>query len=112
MLAGICLPPLLFLPETFGPAILCRKAKNARKRQPGSRIYAPLELKHVDFRELATKVLLRPMYMLVTEPIVTACCMYLSLIYAVIFILFQAFPEIYPRMCFSPDELALANVVL
>ena len=94
--AGICAPPLLFLPETFGPAILMQKAKAHRKQYPESGVYASLELVHKTPLQLITQVVGRPLRMMLTEPIVSASCLYLSLIYGVIFMLFQAYAVIFP----------------
>lgn len=108
ILAGSCLVPLLFLPETYGPAILMRKAKRMRKENPGSNVYAPLELQHLGARQFVSKVLGRPLRMLFAEPIVSATCLYLSLIYAVIFMLFQAYPIVFSIYNFTPGEVGLA----
>lgn len=102
--------PLLFLPETFAPAILMSRAKKIRKENPGSKTYAALELQpKISVRQFATKVLGRPMRMLVGEPIVTACCLYLSLIYAVVFMLFQAYPIIFTRKTPSFEHSSFAD---
>lgn len=96
--AGACLIPLLlFLPETFTPVLLKQKAKRIRKEHPGSNVYAPLELQKLSALQLVTRILGRPLRMMVLEPIVSACCAYLSLMYATAFILFQSFSVIYPR---------------
>ncbi|EME40417.1 hypothetical protein DOTSEDRAFT_90658 [Dothistroma septosporum NZE10] len=109
ILAGISIVPLLFLPETFGPAILAKKAKKLRKENPGTEIYASLELKETGFKQLIVTILGRPLRMLLTEPIVTACCLWLSIIYAINFMLFQAFDQIFPPIYgFSSGETGLA----
>jgi hypothetical protein len=87
----------LFLPETFGPALLKAKAKKMRKEQPGCNVYAPLELQHTGIWQMATRIVGRPIRMMLTEPIVSACCLYLSLVYGAVFMLFQSFSVIYPR---------------
>lgn len=109
ILAGITIVPLLFLPETFGPAILMTKAKKLRKQNPGKEIYAPLELKETGLKQLIITTLGRPLRMLLTEPIVTACCLWLSIIYAINFMFFQAFAQIFPPIYgFSPGQTGLA----
>lgn len=110
--AGACaVPMLIFLPETFGPVLLKAKAKKIRKEQPGSNVYAPMELQHMTALQLVTRILGRPLRMMILEPIVSACCCYLSLMYATAFILFQSFSVIYPResRLFSSD-LSNANM--
>ncbi|SMQ54003.1 unnamed protein product [Zymoseptoria tritici ST99CH_3D7] len=101
--------PLSFLPETFGPAILMSQAKHLRRQDPDANIYAPLELKHTTPRQLITQVLGRPIRMGITEPIVSAVCLYLSLIYGVIFMLFQAYGVIFPPIYnFTQGQTGLA----
>lgn len=68
-----------------------------RSKDPNLKVYGALELKKISSRQFVTTVLGRPLRMLVTEPIVTASCLYLSLIYAVFFILVQVYPLIYER---------------
>lgn len=113
ILAGVTIPPLLFLPETFGPAILMSKARRLRREQPGVNVYASLEMKDTTPRQVITQVLGRPLRLLVLEPIVSACCLYLSLIYGIIFMLFQAFSVIFqPIYGFGQGEVGLAFIPL
>jgi hypothetical protein len=85
------------------------KARKHRKEHPNSNVYAPLELVHKTPWQLVTQVIGRPLRMMGTEPIVSACCLYLSLIYGVIFMLFQAFAVIYPPIYgFSQGSTGLA----
>lgn len=46
-------------------------------------------------KQLVTRVLTRPIRMILTELIVTATCLYLSLVYAIFYMSFQAFPIIF-----------------
>ena len=66
--------PLVFLPETYAPTILLRRAKKIRKDAPGSNVMAPIELEKSGIRELVVVVLARPMRMLFTEWIVLFSC--------------------------------------
>lgn len=94
--AASCAVPLLFLPETFGPKLLLLKARRIRKQQPDANVYAPLELKHTTPMQVVTQVIGRPLRMMLAEPIVSACCLYLSLIYAIQFMLLQVYSVIFP----------------
>lgn len=49
----------------------------------------------MDLRQLAVRVLTRPLRMLFFELIVSASCVYLSLVYAIFYMTFQSFPMIY-----------------
>ncbi|CZT15291.1 related to fluconazole resistance protein (FLU1) [Ramularia collo-cygni] len=112
--AGACfVPQLFFLPETFGPALLKAKAKKMRKEHTGANVYAPLELQRVGALQMVTRIVGRPLRMMLLEPIVSATCCYLSLMYATAFILFQSFSVIYPPIYgFGNLETGLAFLPL
>ncbi|KAJ8129852.1 hypothetical protein O1611_g3778 [Lasiodiplodia mahajangana] len=94
--AGSTLIPVLFyLPETYAPVLLTRRAQKLRKADPTIRVYAAFELEKKDLRQVVTKVLTRPIRMISTELIVTATCIYLALVYAIFYISFGAFPIIF-----------------
>ncbi|KAI1498080.1 major facilitator superfamily transporter [Biscogniauxia marginata] len=93
--AGVSLAILIFLPETYAPVLLTRRAVKLRKENPKAEVYSSMELENQDFKQLLTRVLTRPMRMLITELIVTATCLYLALIYAIFYMSFQAFPLIF-----------------
>ncbi|KAL3424165.1 Polyamine transporter 3 [Phlyctema vagabunda] len=95
IIAGASWPALLCLPETYGPAILKRRAIQLRKSTGADNLYAPIELENQGFKQLATVVLTRPLRMLFFEFIVLATCLYLSLAYAIFYMYFEAYPIIY-----------------
>lgn len=93
--AGVSCIPLVFLPETYAPFILLRRARKIRKENPGSKATAALELEKSDMRSIVTVVLARPLKMLFTEWLVGLSCLYLAFIYGIYYIFFQAYPIIY-----------------
>ncbi|EME84841.1 uncharacterized protein MYCFIDRAFT_195784 [Pseudocercospora fijiensis CIRAD86] len=113
VLAGVCAVPLVFLPETFGPRILLLKARRIRKEKEGGNVFAELEIQKTSTKQLFTQVLGRPLRMVLTEPIVSACGLYLSLIYAIQFMLFQSYSVIFPPVYgFGPGETGLAFLAI
>lgn len=96
--AALSLIPLAFLPETYAPVLLVRRARRLRKQHPELDIIAEHEREKLDLQQLATRVLTRPLRMLFLEPIVTATCAYLALCYAIFYMTFQAFPIIYVNL--------------
>lgn len=97
--AGATLVPVvLFLPETYAPVLLTRRARNIRKADPTAQVYAAFELEEKEIKQVVTKVLTRPIRMILTELIVTATCAYLALVYAVFYISFGAFPIIFQNL--------------
>ncbi|KAL4862166.1 hypothetical protein BDV12DRAFT_190614 [Aspergillus spectabilis] len=106
--AGVTLAGLIFLPETFGPVVLKRRAAELSK-QLGKEVSAPVSKLDTD---LAT-IFLRPLYMLVFEPIILATSLYVGVVYALVFFFFQAYPIIFPEVYdFSIQMTALAFLPL
>ncbi|KAI1372252.1 major facilitator superfamily transporter [Hypoxylon crocopeplum] len=96
--AGLTLILVLFLPETYAPVLLSHRAAKIRKADPNAQVYSATELEPRDMTQLITRVLTRPIRMILTELIVTATCLYLSLVYAIFYMSFQAFPIIFQNV--------------
>ncbi|EGV64349.1 hypothetical protein CANTEDRAFT_104603 [Yamadazyma tenuis ATCC 10573] len=88
MFSGAILPFVLALPETYKPIIL---AKRMKKR--GIAIYKPPVVQLLKVTMFVT--MLRPMEMLVVEPIVLVWSFYIAFVFAVLFGFFEAFPIIF-----------------
>ena len=107
--AVVSLALLAFLPETFAPVLLERRARRLRKANPALRVLAPRELEPRSIRQLATVVLTRPLRMLASELIVSTTCAYLALIYTIFYMSFQAFPLVFQGLYgLSPGATGLA----
>ncbi|KAL4929771.1 MFS transporter [Aspergillus undulatus] len=115
--AGLTLVGLVFLPETFGPAILKREAAKLSK-ETGNVVTPPLSKQNTDLKT----IFLRPLYMLVFEPIILFTSIYLAFVYALVFFYFQAYPIIFPEvygfsikitsLAFLPVGLGAASTAL
>ncbi|TGJ80613.1 hypothetical protein E0Z10_g8152 [Xylaria hypoxylon] len=92
------IPVVLFLPETYAPVLLTRRAQKLRKVDPTAQVYAAFELEEKGVNQVITKVLTRPIRMILTETIVTATCLYLALVYAIFYISFAAFPIVFQEL--------------
>ncbi|KAJ6133773.1 hypothetical protein N7523_000095 [Penicillium sp. IBT 18751x] len=86
ILAGVTLVPVLFLPETFKPAL----SHQPRKRGEG----------------ILVRTLARPLYMISYEPIITFTCLYLSFASAIFFMYFEAYPLIFQGVYGMSDGIA------
>ncbi|KZF23732.1 MFS general substrate transporter [Xylona heveae TC161] len=95
MFAGLTLPLVLFLPETFPPVILRRRAAKMRKEQHTDAIVAPMELEDKSLEKTLFVNILRSIQMFFTEPIVLLVCLYLAYTYALLYLFFESFPIIY-----------------
>ncbi|CAG8961174.1 hypothetical protein HYFRA_00002717 [Hymenoscyphus fraxineus] len=93
--ACVTLVPVLLLPETYGPVLLARRAARLRKETGNPDIVAPFDLEKKGFKQMATVTLARPLRMMVSELIVLATCLYLSLAYGIFYMYFVAYPIVF-----------------
>lgn len=85
----------MFLPETYGPILLQRRAQRIRNETSNSQIFAPIELETKGAKQMITVTLMRPLNMIIHEAIVLFTCLYLALAYAIFYLFFEAYPFIY-----------------
>ncbi|KAL3458964.1 major facilitator superfamily domain-containing protein [Aspergillus heterothallicus] len=90
--AGVAMAGLVFIPETFGPVLLKRRAAKLSKLS-GKEVTASLSTIDTDL----STIFLRPLYMLLFEPIILATSIYVAVVYALVFFFFQAYPIIFPE---------------
>ncbi|KAJ7466200.1 MFS general substrate transporter [Mycena galericulata] len=96
--AGSCtLIMIVTLPETYAPVILFKKVRAQRKSDPvGTKhLYASHEKQEWSPRGLINRTIFRPFRMLAGEPILVLVTFYLSLVYGVMYCLFEALPIIF-----------------
>ncbi len=86
---------LVFFPETYPPIILVNKASELRRRTKNWGIHAKQEEIEVDFKELLTKNVSRPMRILFTEPIVLLITLYMSFIYGLLYLFLTAYALVF-----------------
>jgi len=114
--AGVCtLITLPFLPETYAPVLLLKKVKRLRKEDPvgNKNIYAEHEKQDWSAKGLLNRTLLRPFKMLAMEPILVLVTFYLSIVYGLLYALFQAFPIVFIQrrgLTLSQDGLIFIGV--
>lgn len=86
ILAGAGVPFILLLPETYAPVL---NKKNSRSPQFGD------EAHQARAQFSARRIFIRPFSMLLKEPIVSFTSLYLSVIYGILFLFFQAYPVVF-----------------
>lgn len=67
---------LFFLPETYAPTLLQRKANHLRHTTGNWALHSKLDEKELTLKEIVEKNLVRPLRMLVTEPIILLLAIY------------------------------------
>ncbi|KAI0644022.1 MFS polyamine transporter [Trametes meyenii] len=96
--AGTCTAvAVIFLPETYAPVLLQKKAQRLRKADPqgNAEVYAEHERSDWSARGILHRTVYRPVQMLSQEPILMLVTIYLSLVYGVLYALFEALPVIF-----------------
>jgi MFS family permease len=88
IIAGAGLPFILFLPETYLPILL----KRGKRMIPQHGIH---QFNRPEATFSARKIFIRPFSMLLRERIVTFTSLYLSVLYAILFLFFQAYPLVF-----------------
>ncbi|KAF4906426.1 putative MFS-type transporter [Colletotrichum fructicola] len=108
MIAALGLPLVLTLPETYAPVLHNKAVKKTIKKQGvDDENRQQLELKPFDVQ----KIFLRPVTLLVTEPILFCTSAYLALAYSVFYLMFQAYPVIFQGFYgLSPAMAGLAFI--
>lgn len=82
-------------PETYGPVLLYKKAKRLRKNATSKSFVAAHELEDWSWRGIRIRTIYRPFEMVITEPILVYVTLYISLVYGVLYCLFEAFPLVF-----------------
>ncbi|KAL7422377.1 hypothetical protein Q5752_003023 [Cryptotrichosporon argae] len=96
MFAGACLALIVFtLPETYAPVLLAQKARRMRKETGDERWYAPIERVKHSFKSRLRDILLKPFIILFLEPMLLAVTIYMSFVYGVVYLLFEAYPFVF-----------------
>jgi DHA1 family multidrug resistance protein-like MFS transporter len=80
------------VPETFEPTILQRRARRLRFKTKNWALHANSEEQPISPRLILQKYLLRPMQMLVLEPILLLITLYMGFIYGFLYLCFEAYP--------------------
>lgn len=93
--AGLIMVLVGLVPETYAPVILKRRAARLRKETGNPNIITEMERTKPTFRDIARTSLIRPITMIMTEPVLDLMCMYIVLIYAMLYAFFFAYPVIF-----------------
>lgn len=80
------------IPETFSGKILSGKAKKLRSETKNWALHSKLDETEITGKIIVQKYVLRPFTMLAQEPILVLITLYISLIYGILYLFFEAFP--------------------
>lgn len=97
MAASMLLISLPTASETFAPIVLQRKATRLRLKTQNWALHSQLDEQPIKHRYLIRRYGIRPLQMLLQEPILACITAYMSLVYAIMYLTFVAFPYSYVR---------------
>lgn len=83
---------LLIVPETYAPVILQKRAARLRRETGNWALHSALDENRPNASEIVSKYLVRPIQMLFLEPILLLITIYLTLIYGILYLFFEAYP--------------------
>lgn len=87
-----------FQEETYPPTILVSKAQELRRLTKNWGIHAKQDEVEVDFKELVSKNVGRPLRVLFTEPIVFMISLYMSFLYGILYLSLTAYSIVYNQI--------------
>ncbi|KZV75241.1 MFS general substrate transporter [Peniophora sp. CONT] len=93
--AGAVSALLTFIPETYAPQILKRRARKLREQTGLDTYVTEQELFPRPFAEIIVETLIRPFTMLLTEPILLFVSLYIAMIYGLLYAYFFSFPVVF-----------------
>jgi multidrug resistance protein len=104
IIAGIGLPFVWALPETYVPVL-------AQKRTEEKKSELTKTARAKDHLRVVGDMLMRPGLMMVKEPILLSTSLYLALVYAMLYLFFQAYPIVFGGVYgLSQDIVGLAYI--
>lgn len=86
---------LFLLQETYGPALLSRKAKKLRKETQDPSWHTEYEDANRTFTTLLSTSLRRPFILLATQPIVQVLALFMAYIYGLMYLMLASFPGLW-----------------
>ncbi|KAJ5601533.1 hypothetical protein N7510_011067 [Penicillium lagena] len=81
-----------FIPETYAPVLLTRKAARLRLETRNWALHSKMEEHDTDFKTFTKMYLMRPWVLLFTEPIYFLITIYMAFVYGLLFLFFESFP--------------------
>jgi DHA1 family multidrug resistance protein-like MFS transporter len=80
------------VPETYPPVLLQRRAARLRQETRNWALHSLLDERHPTLQDILVRYVLRPIQMLIMEPILLCVSIYLALIYGILYLTFEAYP--------------------
>ena len=86
------LTAVIFVPETYAPIILSRRAKARRFETKNWALHAKIDEQQTRLTDIVNRYIFRPLRMLIQEPILLLITLYMALIDGLLYLFFEAYP--------------------
>ncbi|KAI1954518.1 hypothetical protein LOZ62_000813 [Ophidiomyces ophidiicola] len=86
---------VLFVPETYHPVLLRRKATRLRKETGDDRWFAPIEKLDRSLVQTVLRSIYRPMLLLIFEPMCLNLCIFSAILLGILYLFFGAFQLVF-----------------
>jgi multidrug resistance protein len=86
---------VLFVPETYHPVLIAKKAKQKRKETGDERWKSPLEKSNKSIRQTLKVSLYRPFQLLFLEPMVLNLCLFSAILLGILYLYFGSFALVF-----------------
>ncbi|KAI9812236.1 MAG: hypothetical protein M1832_000468 [Thelocarpon impressellum] len=94
--SGLMLLSVVFLvPETYEPVLLQRKAERLRRETGNTKWRPPIEVADRSIAKTIMWSLIRPLQLLVLEPMCLNLCLFSALLLGILYLFFGAFPLVF-----------------
>lgn len=103
---------LFTISESFEPVLLARKAKRLRFETQNWALRAKFEEQPVDVKILMQKYLTKPVRIICLEPILMILTFYLTLVYGILYLSYQAIPFSFQKRGWSPAVSQLPFIAI
>ncbi|KAJ6141653.1 hypothetical protein N7470_010043 [Penicillium chermesinum] len=94
----ILISVIFFVPETYHPVLLRRKAQKLRKETGDDRWIAPIEKMNRSVAQTVLRSMYRPILLLVLEPMCLNLCLFSAILLGIIYLFFGAFQLVFENV--------------
>jgi hypothetical protein len=84
----------IFMPESYAPVLLARKTTKLIKETGRTELKSHLSI-DMSTQQMLAKSMIRPIKMLTTSPIVFLMCMYVAMIYGILYLFITTIPTVF-----------------
>ncbi|PYH75204.1 MFS transporter [Aspergillus vadensis CBS 113365] len=96
--AVIQLIGLAFLPETYAPTLLKRRARTLRQKTGDEAYHTEADTQNTSLMSTLQRALVRPFILLTTQPIVQVIALYMAYLFGLFYLLLSTFPQVWENV--------------